>query len=312
MWVSRRTDSRICDALSRRNVRTLALSDVRVSCEGVKAASLASAGIAEAKGLDQIVSALGKDGRFGLAVRPMDTSAGAFSELQRLRYVPGLSAVVLDPELAVYGAGTASSLGSREREALSYVARAILGGASEPSVTSFPASLRRVERVEVMVSLVERGEPRLWRSARGTSLARALLTATRVARDRWRERETAMGGPLRERLLDLDVEVSLLEEDGTFTSATPTFVDRAVSEAHGIGFDYRSDWHYLLPKDVHRRSDGSAFKALSKLAEERGLSPAVLSSAATRLYRFVPVLLSSSRARGSAIDTGPSAGGVSD
>jgi len=162
-------------------------------------------------------------------------------------------------------------------------------------VTSFPAALRRVERVEVMVMLSQRGEPRLWRSARGTSIARALLTATRVARDRWREREQAMGGPLPQKLVDLDVEVSLLSEDGALGSAQRTFVDRAITPAHGVGFDYRTAWHYLLPRDVARRKKGP-FQALSELIIDQGLALSVLGESDTRLYRFVPVSLGVSKA----------------
>ena len=66
-----------------------------------------------------------------------------------------------------------------------------------------------------MVLVRDRGRPRLWRSARGSSVARGLLLAAQVARERWQEREAAMGGPIEEALPRMDVEVSLLEEDGT-------------------------------------------------------------------------------------------------
>jgi hypothetical protein len=144
-----------------------------------------------------------------------------------------------------------------------------------------------------MVLLSRNGEPRLWRSARATSIARALLTATRVARDRWREREQTMGGPLTKRLLELDVEVLLLSEDGTLLTTQKAFVNSALHAEHGIGFDYRTSWHYVLPRDLSRQ--GGPFAALSKQLKEQGLTLAALETDA-RVYRFVPLSLAVSKA----------------
>jgi hypothetical protein len=216
-------------------------------------------------------------------------------QLAELRHVPGLRAVLLSPELAIYVPARELTLSLPERDALAYVARVLFRGAREPSVSSFPAALRRVERVEVLVMLSRRGEPRLWRSARGTSIARALLTATRVARERWREREQAMGGALSKRLMELDVEVSLLSEDGTLLRPQRSFVDRAITAQHGVGFDYRTAWHYLLPGDVHKHK-GGPFGALSAQITEQGLPLSILSESDTRVYRFVPVSLGVSKA----------------
>jgi hypothetical protein len=220
----------------------------------------------------------------------------AASQLGRLAFVPGLRAIALSSSLALYAAAREPELLSREREGLAYVARALLRGAREPSLNVFPPALRRVERVEVMVLLRERGSARLWRSARGTSLARALLTATRVARDRWREREGAMGGPLNERLLDLDVEVSLLSEDGVIVNPTQVLIDAAIGPEHGIGFEYKSGWHYLLPEDVKRRGNGSAYRALLSLMSEQGVPASGLAAGVLRVYRFVTLTLGTSRA----------------
>jgi hypothetical protein len=175
------------------------------------------------------------------------------------------------------------------------VTRALFRGAREPNVASFPASLRRVERVEVMVMLSQHGEPRLWRSARGTSIARALLTAARVARDRWREREQAMGGALAQRLHQLDVDVSLLSEDGVLLDVQRVFVDRAVTAQHGVGFDHRTSWHYVLPHDVAKNGKGP-FAALAQQVEEQGLPLASLREGDTRVYRFLNFPLGSSKA----------------
>ena len=243
-----------------------------------------------------LARALGKDKGAALAVLPGNKGEGLLGTLARYSSAAGLRAIALAPDLAVYAPGQHPQLSAREREALAYVTRALLRGAQEPSVGSFPPALRRVERVEVMVLLREHGEPRLWRSARGTSLARALLTATRVARDRWHEREAAMGGPLSRRLLDLDVEVTLLHEDGTLLRTERSFVDRAVQGEHGIGYEYMSGWHYVLPSDMARRGKGSAYVALTSLLSEQALPSAVLAESALRAYRFVAETLGVSRA----------------
>ena len=193
------------------------------------------------------------------------------------------------PGLAVYAPAGNFEFSDKERTALVYVARALLRGAREPSLSSFPPSLRRVESVEVMVALAPPGgSPLLWRSTRGTSIPRALMAATRVARDRWHEREATMGGPLRDKLGTLEVEVSLLVEDGTLASSEAAFVDRAITREHGIGFDFRSDWHYLMPADVQKRGGGSPYRALTALGSDYAVSGAALARPETRIYRFVP------------------------
>ena len=103
-----------------------------------------------------------------------------------------------------------------------------------------------------------------------------------------------MGGPLVDQLASLDVEVALLAEDGTLLSTQPAFVDRAVSTEHGVGFDRRTAWHYVLPAEVQRRKGGAA--ALSQQLSDLGLSAAVLSESDTRVYRFVQTPLGTSRA----------------
>jgi hypothetical protein len=278
-------------------VHLFAEEGVRLSCEGVHVESVRALGASVLTSDDAaaLCTALGAHKGGAVAVLPDSGSRGVGKQLGAFAHVSGLRGVLLSSELAIYAPAHELALSVAEREALAYVTRVLFRGAREPSVASFPAALRRVERVEVMVMLSQRGDPRLWRSARGTSIARALLTATRVARDRWREREQAMGGPLPKKLVELDVDVSLLSEDGTLGSAQRTFVDRAVTPAHGVGFDYRTAWHYLLPRDVARRTKGS-FQALSELIVDQGLPLSVLGESDTRLYRFVPIALGSSKA----------------
>ena len=304
-------DGELCAALAaRRGVRVHLPSGTALRCEGVGTQALSGALLSAAQGADpaRLSALLVADKGAAVAATKGKGAEGLLGRLARFEFLPGLRAVALSPDLVVAAPYREPELSLRERDALAYVARALLRGAREPALSSFPPALRRVERVEVMVLLRERGEPRLWRSARGTSIARALLTATRVARERWRERETAMGGPLSRRLLDLDVEVSLLSEDGVLLRHERAFVDRTVTAHHGLGFEYKSGWHYLLAEDVVRRGQGSAFRALTGLLSDQGLTPGVLSESALRIYRFVTLPLGASKAPLAGAEAAPSEG----
>jgi hypothetical protein len=289
----------LCAALAqRRVVRVYLAPGAALSCPGVRTQPLGEPLRAALDGPDPapLAALLAADKGAALAAAKGTSAQSVLGNLVHFDCLSGLRAVALAPERVVAAPYQEPELSLRERDALAYVARALLRGAREPALSSFPPALRRVERVEVMVLLRERGEARLWRSARGTSIARALLTATRVARERWREREAAMGGPLPRRLLDLDVEVSLLSEDGVLLRHERTFVDRAVTAQHGVGFEYKSGWHYLLAEDVSRRGQGSAFRALTGLLSDQGLTPTVLAESALRVYRFVALTLGVSKA----------------
>jgi hypothetical protein len=234
------------------------------------------------------------------------------ARLARREGLPGLAALVLTPTDTVVYARPLLPLSHAERDAVAHVARAVLQGAREPSLASFPLALRKFVRVEVLVTLREHGRALLWRSARATSIARALLTASRVARDRFREREQSLGGPLAERLLGLDVEVSLLVEDGDLADVSRPFVSAVVTADHGIGFDHRGAWHYVLPSDASRLAGGKGpYEALVGLAADNGLLPEALGAEGTRVYRFKVAELGSSRAPLSAdISTGSRAAAV--
>ncbi len=296
-WVGKSAPA-LCDALAKERIVQVASDAARAPhCPGVRIERV-SAPLAQALDADDaraLARLLAARKGTAVALTPGTRTRGVGHELARLAFVPGLRAVALAPELAVYAPAREPALSPAEREALAYVARALFRGAREPNLASFPPALRHVERVEVMVMLSRRGEPRLWRSARGTSIARALLTATRVARDRWREREQAMGGPLATRLLELDVEVSLLSEDGTLLDLSRAFVDRAVTPGHGVGFDHRTAWHYVLPADL-AKGKGDAYQALTSQIAEQGLPLTILGQSDTRVYRFVSIPLGVSKA----------------
>lgn len=291
--------SELCSGLAQlRLTRVYVTPGAEVTCPAAKTLPLSRELSMALEGQDPIAVAklLRADKGSALAVVVGGAHKGVLDALSRMATPDDLRAVAIGPRLAVYAPSEPSTLTLQERDALAYVARALLRGAREPSLNSFPPALRKVERVEVMVLLRERGEARLWRSAKGTSLARALLTATRVARDRWRERESAMGGPLPRRLLDLDVEVSQLVEDGTLLSNDQSFVDRAVTGEYGLGFEYMSAWHYVLPADMEKRGKGSAYRALTWLLGEQGLGVPTLAQSAMRTYRLTNRTLGVSRA----------------
>jgi hypothetical protein len=222
-----------------------------------------------------------------LLLRPTAEPRSASSLRARLRrYEPidGLRGLQLSPSIALYALEPLASLPAAQRSALAVVARRVVSGERSPQVASFPEPLRRVYPVEVMVLLREGDQARLWRSARGSSLARALLTAAEVARERWHEREQAMGGPLDRLLPRLQVEVSLLIDDGTVAVRDPAFIDRVFFPAHGVGYERKGAWRYLLPDDTAELGRASA--AYRKLFADDGLPVDSFDRHELRLYRL--------------------------
>jgi hypothetical protein len=181
-------------------------------------------------------------------------------------------------------------------DAMARAARQILGGSRLPNVRSFPEQLRRTRNVEVLVLLRQGGRPRLWRSARGGSIARALVTAASVARERWAERQPAMGGPIEERLASLDVEVYLLEDDGTVGDRSAAFIERVFTDRHGVAFEDGGSWHYLLPTATKERGHGSALRAYRELFDDAGKRRDSLGQVGLRPYRLVARLAGTSPA----------------
>lgn len=233
---------------------------------------------------DHRVTAILVDGR-----TPRDASdASLRARLSRYEPLELFSCAYLAPTAALYVPRSELVIGPPMDAAVAHVARAIVSGVRPPRVHVFPEPLRRIRSVEVMVMLEEPGgRPRLWRSARGSSIARALLTAAVVARQRWREREAAMGDSIDEAISDLDVSVYLLDEDGTLGSRSTAFVDRVFSPAHGVAFDDHGTWRYLLPEATRERGEGSAVRAYRALFSESDMSPDSLERDDVRLYRLL-------------------------
>ncbi len=228
-----------------------------------------------------------------------EPGASLRARLERYDALEMLRCLYLTPAAALYVPRTELALAPILSAALAHVARAVVGGAPVPRVQSFPEPLRRIRNVEVMVLLSESGRPRLWRSARGSSIARALLTAATVARQRWNERESAMGGPLSRVLPSLDVSVSLLEDDGTLGDRSSSFIESAFQPDHGVAFEYRGNWHYLLPDATRERGEGSAVRAYAALMGDQEMPSGSLERRDVRLYRSVARRLATSSALGS-------------
>lgn len=219
-----------------------------------------------------------------------------FRRLERYESIDRLKAEFLATDASLFLLDAAFHLPESSRQALAVVARALLGGARPPRIDSFPEPLRRSREVELMVLVSKRGSPRLWRSARGSSVAQALLTAARAARRRWMKREHALGGRLEEVLASLDVEVSLLRDDGTIASPDRGFIERVVEPEHGIAFELGGKWRYLLPEARRLAAGNSAVDAYRQLLAREGLSESALDRDDIRLYRLLVVPLASSPA----------------
>lgn len=239
----------------------------------------------EHTGIDAVL--VGTDERPGVSIA---------SRLASYRHVDGLRGLYLARDAALYGRDTVQALPQAFRDAAAVVARRLLEGARVPSVSSFPEPLRRVRPVEVMVLLRQAGRARLWRSARGSSIASALNTAASVARQRWEEREQAMGGPLARALPGLDVEVALLEEDGTLGERDPAFIDRVFFPGHGVGYERKGAWRYLLPEPTQKEARGHPSRAYRKLFVDDGLPADSFERHELRLYRLMVQTLAVSKA----------------
>jgi hypothetical protein len=207
-------------------------------------------------------------------------------QVERLGHVDGLRGVYISRRAALYAPDPIGELTELDRKALAGVARGLVGGARIPRLSSFPERLRRVQSVEVMVVLLEGDKARLWRSARGSSLARALVTAATVARQRWTEREQAMGAALDPLLPRLRVEVASLGDDGTLGERDSAFVDRVYFPEHGVGYEHKGAWRYFLPDATRDKGKGRASVAYRALLKDDGLSEETLERKELRLYRL--------------------------
>lgn len=223
-----------------------------------------------------------------------EESGSVIDQLQARQSVSGLRTTHLWREASLVVPNGSAMVPPSLGTLLAEVARRVLAGEPAPRSEFFPEPLRRRRSSEVMVMLRERGNARLWRSARGPSLATALTTAATVARNRWKERQVAMGGPIDEKLSSLDVEVVLLEDAGTLESRDVAFVNQAFTAKHGVGFEYRGAWKYRLAGE----RDASPVRAFEALFREHGLTADSFTRSDLRLYRLRSVPVGTSVAAG--------------
>lgn len=254
---------------------------------GAEAALEGSDGLALASALRAAgVRRLVVDARRAPAARA-DGPIGA--RLAALRHVEGFGGRVLAQVAGVYDVTEAHDVPRNIGDAMARVARELLLGARAPRFGSFPEVVRRSRGfVEVLILVREDGVPKLWRSSRGSSIARALLTAAQVARGRWAEREQALGGPIESVMARCELELALIEEDGTVNESSPAFIDRVITPVHGVGYERRGAWRYHLPEQVHRRAGATGMRGYEALFDEFGVDRTEgFARRDLRLYRLV-------------------------
>jgi hypothetical protein len=205
------------------------------------------------------------------------------ARLRRYDHLRPLRGVYLAPAGALYARSQSINLSSGQGDTLARIARAILTGREPPGIASFPEAFRAERNVEMMVMLRSTEGHKLWRSARSTSIGRAAVLAARAARERWREREHALGGALLDMLGTIDVEVAELKDDGTLGARTAGFLDRSVTPHHGVAFEHEGKWRYLLPEEMPNVAKGAVFRAYRDLLAKHGLD---LHREGLRLYRI--------------------------
>ncbi len=234
---------------------------------------------------DDFVRALERGHIAGVLVaRGSAEPSTVWGALRNFAAVEGLRGVFVSEDVAYYELDPNPTVDAIYGLALATVSRRMLEGADAPQERSFPEPLRVARAAEVLVALRDGQTDRMWRSARGTSIANALLVATAALKTRWQERASAMGESLPSAMRHLNVVVSMMNDDGTLESQAGRTLDVAITDAHGVGYSDRSDWKYALPHAV--RQAGGGRNALRHLLEEAHESETTLLRADVRVYRF--------------------------
>jgi hypothetical protein len=149
--------------------------------------------------------------------------------------------------------------------------------------TQWPVALSDRVLARVARGILEGSAPP-WRSARAQSIAEGLITASLAARERWEERTETMGGPLGDRLDQLDVEVAFLFDDGTFDPGASSLIDALVKSQHGVAYEQPSRWRYLLPRTTQAAETPT--DAYRRLFRENDLPEESFERRDLRLYRL--------------------------
>lgn len=238
---------------------------------------------------DTLVEAMRRSGFRGLWVATSPGPAADSEMALQKRFsaggvVRGFRGRVLTAEGLLYAIDETTWSPALVDRVLARVARGILEGAEPPPLEAFPDALTEIQPIEVMVLLVGSRGPRLWRSARSESIAEGLVTASIAARKRWEERMETMGGPLAERLDQLDVHVAFLFDDGTFDRSAISLIDALVKPEHGVAYEQPSRWRYLLPRATHNAATPT--EAYRRLFRDNGLPEDSFERRDLRLYRM--------------------------
>lgn len=221
----------------------------------------------------------------GVSVEPPSGVERSLAERMAAgRVVRGFRGAVLSTQGLLYVIDETAWPVALSDRVLARVARGILEGSTPPPLDAFPRELVEEQAVEVLVLLTGARGPRLWRSARAQSIAEGLVTAALAARERWEERRETMGGPLGQRLDELDVQVALLFDDGTFDENAVSLIDSLVTPQHGIGYEQPARWRYLLPRAT--RASKSPSDAYRRLFRDNDLPEDSFARRDLRLYRL--------------------------
>lgn len=191
------------------------------------------------------------------------------------------------------------NLGPNEGRALAELVRHLLKGHIMPERARLPQGYVEPMPVEIMVTLRDTSmglkTDRLWRSAKGNSIAEAVSTAAHAARLRWKERQDVLGGPLELKLPRLEIEVSMLVRNGSFIAPNAGWVAAHV-RGHGrwgIGIEKKDAWYYTFAPTTLKDNDGKAPRhtLLNKLLKDHNMNHETLKRPDVKLYRFEVVSL---------------------
>lgn len=237
---------------------------------------------------DALARALGEAGIRTLVVGRGGTPSSGSSlraRIARREAVPGFRYRLIGPAESVLEPLALPSLTEAERSALARIARQVLAGSEPPRLGQFPRGLRAPYAGEVLLEVVRAsGQRALWRSARSSSLAAGVLSATHEAAARWAAREANLGGPMSSLLRTATVRVSVLIDDGTFAERDRAFLDAALTDDHGPAIDRVRSWHYLLP-DAESRRGKPGSQAFAALLADNRLPSDALDRPDVRVYR---------------------------
>lgn len=275
------------EACARRGRVTLVGGATRTRCDETEIVAESAGLRAALRGEDaeKVLRALRAERAAGMLVA-LDVGArgrGVGARLARAEPVDGLRTLALARGVTFVEPDVLPTLTERESWALAEVARRVLTGTTPPVLSQFPHSLRAPVPVEVMILVREHGNPIFWRSARGGSIASALLLALSVSRARWEDRASVLRGRIEERVPRLDVEVWLLAEDGTYSERDRALLDATVNGHHGVGYESRAGWFYELPERLRGKRGVEAFE---QLFEANALDEHAFDRQDLRLYRF--------------------------